>query len=262
MMLAAKQQRRKRDLERGGINALALKIIAVISMLVDHVAASGLLRRFYPNGLLGLDPNTSYEAARAIGRLAFPIFCFLMVEGIKHTGNWKRYVLRVAVFALISEIPFDMALNGKLFNWGYQNVLWTLLLGMVPLLYLKLYEGRDKTAGYIALVIVGAMAAETFLLSDYGASGVVQIGIMGFMLPEKAEEHPVKNTVICAIAIAACCLVQMNYLEIPAAIALIPIFFYNGKKGPGGRFFQYFVYTFYPVHLLILGLLVMGVSHA
>ena len=246
-------------MENKGINALVLKIIAAVTMILDHFAASGLLREYFPEGLFGMSYRNAYFLARGIGRLAFPIFCFLIVEGVKHTKNWKIYVLRVAVFAVLTEVPFDMALNGTLFDWTYQNVLFTLLLGMLPVCYLKYYNGPNRYMIYTTLVIAMAMTAETLILSDYGASGVAQIGLMGYLLDGKPERLNISDrlwrTFMCAAAIGTCCLIQMNKYELPAFVALIPIFLYSGRKGPGGKVLQYAFYAVYPVHLLIFGLL-------
>ena len=167
--------------------------------------------------------------------------------------------LRLLIFALITEIPFDAAMEGKLVEWTYQNVLFTLLLGMLPVCYLKYFSGPNRYMIYTTLIIVAAMTAETFLLSDYGASGVAQIGVMGYLIEGKPERvklpDRVYTTLICAAAIGACCLIQVNKYELPAFFALIPIFLYSGKKGPGGKVLQYALYLVYPVHLLIFGLL-------
>ena len=95
-----------------------LKIIALLSMLVDHIGCV-------------LFPKVT--AFRIIGRLAFPIFAFLIAEGMVHTSNWKKYFLRLFIFAIISEIPFDFITSGKMIDWSHQNVLFTLLLGAMSI---------------------------------------------------------------------------------------------------------------------------------
>ncbi len=135
--------------EKRGISGSTIKIIAIIAMLIDHVAAVVLGRQIMANGLLDAaaggearlmswitDNGTlyfSYQVMRMIGRLGFPIFCFLLVEGFQRTRNVKKYALRLGLFALISEIPFNLAITGKVWHVGYQNVYWTLLLVLLAL---------------------------------------------------------------------------------------------------------------------------------
>lgn len=133
-----------------GISGSTIKIIAVVAMLIDHIAAAVLMRQIVANGFMEVAGSGNlteimnwlmengvlyyvYSAMRMIGRLGFPIFCFLLVEGFQRTRNVKKYALRLAAFALISEIPFDLAFKGEFFFIGYQNVYFTLLLGLLAL---------------------------------------------------------------------------------------------------------------------------------
>lgn len=129
-----------------GISGSTIKIIAVVTMLIDHTAAV-VLARYLIGGMnaaaLGGTYETwrqesaiwyeVYEIMRAIGRLGFPLFCFLLVEGYQRTSDVKKYALRLGLFALISEVPFDLAICGRAFHPGYQNVYFTLLLGLLAL---------------------------------------------------------------------------------------------------------------------------------
>ena len=131
-----------------GLSGTALKRLACLSMLLDHLGASllenGLFRcSAIDPRLVGLD-----QLLRLVGRLAFPIYCFLLVEGFLHTHDFKKYALRMLGFALISEGPFDWAFFSGVY-WGHQNVYFTLLLGLA--LILALYMTRkDKRAQCIA----------------------------------------------------------------------------------------------------------------
>lgn len=127
--------------EKRGISGSTIKIIAVIAMLIDHTAAVVMIREIMARGfqeaalggqslLLGwLMENGvlfyGYEIMRMIGRLGFPIFCFLLVEGFQRTRDVKKYALRLGLFALISELPFNLAVTGRLWYSGYQNVYFT-----------------------------------------------------------------------------------------------------------------------------------------
>lgn len=136
--------------KKKGISGSTIKIIAIIAMVIDHFAAVVLTRQMIASGYLDafnsgvyeevmgwLHDNEllyySYDLMRMVGRLGFPIFCFLLVEGFTRTKNIKSYLLRMGIFALVSEIPFDLAMTGKLFHWGYQNVFFTLFLGLFVL---------------------------------------------------------------------------------------------------------------------------------
>ena len=126
-----------------GLNSSALKVIAVVTMLIDHIAADLLVKLLIQNGTWELiDYNGSrllnilsaehmgmintYQMMRNVGRIAFPIYCFVLVEGFMRTRSVKKYLERILLFAFISEIPFDLAFAGKAFHWCYQNVMFTL----------------------------------------------------------------------------------------------------------------------------------------
>ena len=143
----------------GVLSNEALKWIAMGTMLIDHIGSSliegGLLNLSNPDSIpliaaseLGRQLYLLDTVLRLIGRIAFPIFCFLLVEGFLHTKNLKRYLLRLGLFALISEIPFDLSLFGTLFEATYQNVFWTLLFGLLVLTCLRFVEERTGKGGF------------------------------------------------------------------------------------------------------------------
>ena len=103
--------------EKLPLNSLHLKLLAVVTMLIDHMGFT-------------LFPHAVWM--RAVGRLAFPIFCFLIAEGCAHTHDKKRYAGRLLLFAVLSELPFNLMCSGQWISWNYQNVLWTLLIGAAP----------------------------------------------------------------------------------------------------------------------------------
>ncbi len=145
---------------RRGISGSTIKIIAVAAMLIDHAAAAVLTRQILAGGYLDaarggqavlnrwLSENSflfySMEIMRMIGRLGFPIFCFLLVEGFHKTKNVRKYALRLGIFALVSEVPFDLAITGRLTHPGYQNVYFTLLLGLLALCGYAFFEKWEK----------------------------------------------------------------------------------------------------------------------
>ncbi|MCM1057093.1 MAG: conjugal transfer protein TraX [Firmicutes bacterium] len=134
--------------KKKGIPGSTVKIVAVVTMLIDHTAAVLLTRIVLARGyyaamwdaerfLAWMKENWllfyGMQVMRLIGRLGFPIFCFLLVEGFQKTRNVKKYIFRLGLFALISEIPFDLALTGRMWYFGYQNVYFTLLIGILTL---------------------------------------------------------------------------------------------------------------------------------
>ena len=125
------------------INGYDLKMIALVTMLSDHVGAVLLWRYIeathgYSDGvLMGI-----YEFTRYIGRMAFPIYCFLLVEGFLHTRNKGKYALRLGIFAIISEVPFDLNFTGNLCDFGYQNVFFTLMIGVFTMLAYEWVEQK------------------------------------------------------------------------------------------------------------------------
>ncbi len=232
------------------LNANALKIIALVTMLIDHIGAAVIEpgRIFpYENGV----PGISYETAlwwwnidlpiRMIGRLAFPIYCFLLVEGFVHTSSVKKYGLRLLVFGLISEIPFDLAFRQSWCDPTDQNVFFTLFLGLIALWFLRRYEGCfwKQAAAFLACSF-GAWALKT----DYDAYGVFLIVLLYLIrrLPK------VPRTIVGALGMTYEITIAFEYLT--EVLAIIPIALYNGEKGR--RWNKYLFYAFYPAHILVL----------
>ena len=239
------------------INAFTLKIIAVISMIIDHFAASGLLRKYFPFGWFGLGYRSTYRIFRILGRFAFPIYCFLLIEGIRHTRDWRKYALRLFLFALLSEIPFDMAFRHTFFEYGHQNVYFTLFLGLLPVVYLQRSK-QEKPLRYLyyaAMVGISACLAHWVFHCDYRAGGIVQIGIFGLLSDTTTDR--LRNLVLGVAGILACCLILRSTTETYALLSLLLISCYNGKKGPSGEILKYTFYIIYPVHLFLFGWLFM-----
>ena len=118
-----------------GLSGSTLKYIAIITMLIDHFGAAFFIvfTSFYAGTASFAQADILYQVMRGIGRTAFPIFCFVLVEGLYHTHDVKRYLLRLFVFALVSEVPFDLAFSDQILEFGAQNVFFTLLIGMLML---------------------------------------------------------------------------------------------------------------------------------
>lgn len=216
-----------------GLTASTLKWIAICSMLIDHFAVAIYLQ-------LDCYEYTIYRAMRYIGRIAFPIYCFLLVEGFFHTRNIKKYIGRCFGFALLSEIPFDLALYGEIFHPKSQNVYFTLTLGLCTLYLLEKMKGYDMlhVLARGACILVGAGLAQV-LETDYHYRGVLFIVMFYFC----RNMDKLVGNIIGAVAFS---------YEKTAPLAFIPIYLYNGERGMR---LKYFFYLVYPVHLLIYGLI-------
>lgn len=256
-------------LGKTGISGSTVKIIAIAVMFIDHIGAVIVERMLLNAGALyqtqeQLQQGIAYrqdEAViatlllvdlilRMIGRLGFPIFCFLLIEGFMHTKNVWNYALRLGVFALISEVPFDLAFSGSFFYMDYQNVFFTLFIGLTVMIAYDRIQRREnwpdwlkKILGVIAILL--GMGAAALLKTDYAAIGVLCVMIM--FLFRKNRLHQV-----IAGCIAFC-------WEITAPLAFVPIAMYNGKRGLN---MKYVFYAFYPVHLLLLYIIArcMGIA--
>ncbi len=166
-----------------GISGSTIKLIAVAAMLIDHIAATILMRQIMERGFMDVAASDNLsnimewltengvlfygnQLMRMIGRLGFPIFCFLLVEGFQRTRNVKRYALRLAAFALLSEIPFDLATKGELFYMGYQNVYFTLLLGLLALWGIN-WLGQHELPGAVRVIsnVTGILMPGVYLMA-------------------------------------------------------------------------------------------------
>lgn len=227
------------------LNNNMLKLIAVISMVIDHTAVVLIENRllggpFYEESHIAADPahlavwQNADRAMRYAGRLAFPIFCYLMAEGFLHTRDVKKYAKRLLLFALISEIPFDLAAFGTWFYPGYQNVYLTLLLGLLAIA--GIYKYQQGKWWQQAAVFIGCSAAAWLLKCDYGAFGVFFMVVLYLF-----HDNEWQQTMVGSL-----CLMW----EPAAMLAFIPIRMYNGARGD--KKWKWFFYGFYPAHLLVL----------
>ena len=215
------------------MNSLILKIIALSTMIIDHYGAV-----FQPGEII----------FRLIGRLAFPIYCFLLVEGFIHTRDVKKYALRLLAFALISELPFDYAFFNGIY-WGHQNIFFTLLIGLLAMYFLEKFKD-DRYAIKLAIGLGTAFAA-TALSTDYGYIGIVYI--LAFYY---TSQLPIfKRLLLVAAAMFLTNLIGSSGLQQYSLLGLIPIMLYNGKPGIKNKAVQIFFYAAYPLHLLLFAII-------
>lgn len=227
-----------------GISGSTLKLIAIITMLIDHTGATVLravlrLPAVSGNSQLYALWTSIYTTSRSIGRLAFPIFCFLIVEGFLHTRNVWKYAGRLALFCLISEIPFDIALKGSWYFPAKQNVYFTLLIGLLVLIAIAYLTENGTRHLYLAILPIAlGMWLANWINTDYNFKGVLLIALLYLMKSSRLYQ--------CLGGAAAVA------WELPAPLAFVPVYLYNGTRG---RQMKYLFYWFYPVHLMILYLI-------
>ena len=217
------------------LSGSALKIIAVVSMVIDHYA-------YYL-----MDGNTmTYEVMRCFGRIAFPVFAFLVAEGFAHTRNRMRYFLSLLLFAAVSEVPWYL-LNGA---DGTHNVMFTLALGVAALAaFERLREHRILCCLFILLI--AWLAA--WLKTDYEWRGMLLIVVFYLLGFGKGKFVTLRRMMQLLFAFP----LMMHYGIIGALLACAVIFLYDGTRGfIHGNVAKYGFYVFYPAHLLLFFLLV------
>ena len=206
-----------------------LKLIACVTMLLDHIGAV-----LFPGDLL----------LRIIGRVAFPIYCFLLAEGAHYTKDPRKYALRLLIGLALAEIPFDLAHGGPGFE--QQSVMFTLLLGFLAIQALKHFSGFRQRL-LIALLILAAELLHT----DYGAMGVLMAVL--FYITRDHEDRLLYQAIgLFLLGISVLMVSPIQYLGV---LAMIPISLYSGEKSSRSKALQWGFYLFYPVHLLVLWLI-------
>ena len=232
------------------LTAAVLHIIAMTLMLMDHLWATLLPAK---------------EWLTCAGRVAFPIFAFMAVEGYFHTRSFKKYILRMLLFAVLSEIPFDLMYGGTWFYPVHQNVLWTFLLSLLGVWLMEQVRKKGKTWMYLlvcVLVVLAGLVLETLCMVDYYGAGVLTVFVFYFLhgrkwwcfLGQLAALYWLNVELLGGLMYP----VQLFGMEFElcqqglALLALIPIWLYRGRQGYHSKPFQYLCYAFYPVHMLLL----------
>lgn len=232
------------------ISSFALHIIAMLLMLCDHMWA-----RLIPGN----------DWLTCVGRLAFPIFAFMIVEGYTHTSSLKKYVLRLLIFALISEVPFDLMYSSTFFYPIHQNVMWTFLIAIF-LIHLNELARKKKKLWLTLLAAVGTSVLGYLLgiifTVDYYGTGVLTVLVFYFFRGRKWWNYIAQLSAMTFINIVMLEGLQYEFtlfggtFHFPqqgfAVLALIPIWLYRGRQGYHSKWFRYLCYSFYPVHMLII----------
>lgn len=222
-----------------------LKVIACIAMLLSHLAQSGLLYM--------MEFAKTADLFMLIGRISMPLFSFMAVQGIILSKNREKYLKRLFIFALVSEIPFDLAFSGTAFFVYSQNVFFSLFLGAL-MVYLWEKIGTSQANIFLKLcfeilIFLGFYFIAGFFMTDYDSRAIVIIGLMYL-----AKESRLLTAIAILIGFAFEARIGGDYLSIPYMVYLsIPlIFLYNGKRG---TYNKWYFYAFYPVHLILIYLL-------
>ena len=203
------------------LDSFQLKCIAIVSMALDHTGAV-----LYPSQIW----------LRCLGRIAFPIFCFLIVEGFFHTHDVRWYMGRLGVFALISEIPYDLAFRGVPLEYAHQNVFFTLLIGIGMMVLLE----RNREWPVKAVILLLAMWLAVLIRSDYNFRGVLLIFVFYIF-------HESRWLAVTAGGFWN--FLYQGVIQKYGVLSVLPLALYNGERG---RKMKYFFYIFYPAHLLLL----------
>ena len=235
------------------ITSMALHIMAMLFMLCDHLWGT-------------IVPGNDWLTC--LGRLAFPIFAFLLVEGYFHTKNLKKYAFRLFVFAIASEIPFNVMMGSRVFYPVHQNVLWSFLISL-GLIHLN--EKARGTGRMWLRIVVGVLTVllgyilGLITMVDFYHAGILMVLVFYFFRQRKWWSY--LGQILCLWYVNAELLGGFGYEIVLggetyfllrqgfALLALIPIWLYRGGRGHHSRAFQYACYAFYPLHMLILGLL-------
>lgn len=243
-------------MHKRGLSQEGLKLIACITMLIDHIGATIVLTHLHQS--TGVERTVLlqwYELLRTVGRISFPIYCFLLSEGAIRTRSPKLYGLRLLLAAVLSEIPYDLAFYGKL-NWDHQNVMVTLLLGFAML------QTMGKCNGFLPklLLILPFAALAEWFGTDYGAEGIFVISV--FALTRGVQHKHILQVLLLWFLFSPDHRMVFNWLEgLPvslqewAVLAVLPVALYDGRKLTNSKAVQWAFYAFYPAHLLILYLI-------
>jgi len=231
-----------------------LKITASLTMLIDHIGAvliyAAYLKAWHAENYAVSNAIVPiYEVMRVIGRIAFPIYCFLLVEGFHHTRNVKKYMKRLAVGMLLSEIPFDLAFSGSI-DWTMSSVMVTLLLGCGMMLSME----RARTVWWkLALMLPFGIAAD-LLGSDYGGHGIAIIAML--YLTRGIPKEKLWRTAAFAVLLwfgAEVTVLGLTFpMELLGLVGVFLTFCYDGRKITKNKWVQWGFYLFYPVHILVL----------
>ncbi len=236
----------------GGLTSNMLRILAMCFMICDHLWAKVV-------------PGNDWMTY--VGRMTFPIFAFMISEGFIHTSNLKKYIFRLLGFAVVSEIPFNLFYGGSWFYPYHQNVMFTLLLGLLAIMLIDKArkEKTKKTIIKSVLLLIPICLGAFIGFPDYGFWGFLTV-VMFYLFRDFPFAWLAQ-----LVAMVLMNLILFEGQQVPlelfgethyiaiqgfAVFSLIPIWLYGGKKGKSSKIMQYGFYAFYPVHMILIYLAV------
>lgn len=250
-------------LKKSGSSGLTSNAVRTWGMLFLVAGIAG--RSIIQNRLLGLGQMSSQElldalsasqtamilataalVLQAIETCAVPIFSFLLVEGFLHTRDWKKYLLRLAGIALLSELPYNLAMSGSFWDTGSRNPVFALVVGLALMFFFRYYEAKALKNTLIKLFVLIAGVLWTVMLSvDHGVTLVLLIAILWAL-----RSRPQLRNLTGAVASVAFSILSPFYVASP--MGFLPVHLHNGEPGGENRLFNYLSY---PVILLAIGLI-------
>ncbi len=219
------------------LSSFVLRLIALVCMCVDHAG-------------LALFPSAS--AFRCVGRLAFPLYCFLLAQGFAHTRDIRAYARRLLLLACVSEIPFDLLIFGRLSSAMEQNVVFSLLLGLLALCAARALSARPLPC---ALSILALMLLAMVTQVSFGWLGVALCLAYGYAGGDKKRQalFTVLLTLLYSFTLLLSGVARAWVtVSLCAALSVLPILLYNGRPGPRGKALTFCFYAAYPLHLCAL----------
>ena len=233
-----------------GISQEGLKLFACVTMLCDHVGHAIVYPMTQESALMA----EVYLLLRIIGRLAFPIYCFLLWEGFCHTHSRVRYALRLAAGALLAELPYDLMVSGT-FSWENQSVMVTLLLGFAALMVME----QIGNPGWKAVSAIPFALAATWARCDYGWVGILLIALFALSRAYSNRNFIRGAGMLLLFHQMPGSVLMFGQLAIPVqalgALSMLFIANYDGRKQTQSKVVQLGFYLFYPVHMLVLWLI-------
>lgn len=228
------------------LTSFGLHLLAMALMLCDHVCLAFMPHRLWMT---------------CVGRLAFPIFAFLVAEGFVRTRSRARYARRLLIFAIVSEVPFDLLAAGRPVYPFHQNVLWTFLIALGCMQLLEWAKADPRPAVRLVVsagAVLGGFLAGTAFMVDYFGPGVWMVLAFYFFRGDGWRQR--LGQLLCLLFLNGWLLagqtVSVGGLALPiqafAVLALPFIWLYRGRQGPHGRAVRWLFYGFYPAHLLLL----------
>ena len=219
------------------LSSFLLRMLALLSMFADHAG-------------LALFPRIGLF--RCIGRLAFPLYCFLLVQGYVHTRDLGAYARRLLLLAIVSEIPFDLLIFGRLSSGMEQNVLFSLLLSMTALWAVDHCAKEPVKAAFgVLLVFVAAMLSRV----SYGWLGPALCLCFYLLRQSRAQQAlcilPIEGVYCLSLALSGVT-ASWVLVSLCALFSTLPVYLYNGKPGPRHRFMSFLFYASYPLHIAAL----------